>query len=221
MYDRPSMMELQQARPKTMGSIAGGSSTHRSTVARKGVNWYPGRRDYPNLGPGVYHQASRMFLAKDEAVMLLPGSRRGFHCFLNSGRSKRLMGDAVLFKTARSDGEHLGPGSYDLPSTLTTGRRPGTAPEASIPDMPLVPHARVRSRSERVGCAGKLGKERAFPSSTSSTSPSGMTMRKGIGLGVAGLARQVVYDYKYLEEERAEDVRAVRALPNINVSVTG
>lgn len=34
---------------------------------------------------------------------------------------QRLMGDAILFKTARSAGEHLGPGSYDLPSTLTTG----------------------------------------------------------------------------------------------------
>ena len=34
---------------------------------------------------------------------------------------QRLMGDAILFKTGRSDGEHLGPGSYDLPSTLTNG----------------------------------------------------------------------------------------------------
>lgn len=33
-------------------------------------------------------QASRMFLAKNEAIMFLPGSRRGFHSFLNSGRSK-------------------------------------------------------------------------------------------------------------------------------------
>ncbi len=32
-------------------------------MARKGVNWYPGRRDYPNLGPGVYHQASDIFNA--------------------------------------------------------------------------------------------------------------------------------------------------------------
>lgn len=32
------------------------------------------------------------------------------------------MGDAILFKTARADGEHLGPGSYDLPSTLTNGK---------------------------------------------------------------------------------------------------
>lgn len=31
------------------------------------------------------------------------------------------MGDAVLFKTARADGEHLGPGSYDLPPTLKNG----------------------------------------------------------------------------------------------------
>lgn len=32
-----------------------------------------------------------------------------------------LMDDAVLFKTARPGGQHLGPGSYDLPSTLTNG----------------------------------------------------------------------------------------------------
>lgn len=29
-----------------------------------------------------------MFLAKKEAIIFLPGSRRGFHSFLNSGRSK-------------------------------------------------------------------------------------------------------------------------------------
>ncbi|CAN0198698.1 unnamed protein product, partial [Hapterophycus canaliculatus] len=96
-----------------------------SAVARTGVNWFPGRRDYPHLGPGAYHQAraggSRMFMSKKDAIMLLPGSRRGFHSFLNSGRSKRLMGDAARFETASRDGQHLGPGSYDLPSTLTNG----------------------------------------------------------------------------------------------------
>lgn len=32
------------------------------------------------------------------------------------------MGDAVLFKTARCAGKHLGPGSYDLSSTLNNGK---------------------------------------------------------------------------------------------------
>ncbi|CAM9328599.1 unnamed protein product [Ectocarpus fasciculatus] len=155
-YDGSSIMELQQSRPKTRGSILGGSGGHRSTVPRAGVNWYPGRKDYPNLGPGVYHQASRFpfalqaprsFLAKNDAIMFLPGSRRGFHSFLNSGRSKRLMGDAVLFKTARADGEHLGPGSYDLPPTLNNGRRPSTAPESSLGVKP--PQSRPRSRPRR------------------------------------------------------------------------
>ncbi len=36
----------------------------------------------------LLHQPSRMFLGKKEAVAFLPGSRRGFHCFLNCGRSK-------------------------------------------------------------------------------------------------------------------------------------
>lgn len=35
-----------------------------------------------------------------------------------------LMDDAVLFQTARPAGKHLGPGSYDLPSTLTNGEVP-------------------------------------------------------------------------------------------------
>ena len=32
-----------------------------------------------------------------------------------------LMDNAALFKTARPAGQHLGPGSYDLPSTLKNG----------------------------------------------------------------------------------------------------
>lgn len=68
--------------------VLGGRSNYRSTVYRKEINWYLGREDYPHLGPGVYHQPSRSFLGKKDAVVYLPGSRRGFHTFLNSGRSK-------------------------------------------------------------------------------------------------------------------------------------
>lgn len=50
---------LSSHAPNCSCSIPGGSSTHRSAVTRKGVNWYPGRRDHPNLGPGVYHQARK------------------------------------------------------------------------------------------------------------------------------------------------------------------
>eukprot|EP00752_Nemacystus_decipiens_P008392 g7502.t1 len=158
-----------------------------------------------------------MFLAKNEAIMFLPGSRRGFHSFLNSGRSKRLMGDAILFKTARSDGEHLGPGSYDLPSTLTTGRRPGTTPEFAAPAMPLVPQS--RSRSRRVECSRRLGgsssiREGKARASSSPSSAANFSYQKGTeDTKDTRLLRNV-----YLEEERAEDVRAVRALPNISVT---
>ncbi|CAM9127432.1 unnamed protein product [Ectocarpus sp. 4 AP-2014] len=193
-YDGSSMMELQQSRPKTRGSILGGSGGHRSVVPRAEVNWYPGRKDYPNLGPGVYHQASRSFLTKTDAIMFLPGSRRGFHSFLNSGRSKRLMGDAVLFKTARADGEHLGPGSYDLPPTLDNGRRPSTAPEASLRVKPQ--QTRPRSRLRRA------------VSSTSSVNGTGC-LKGSVGAD-AGL-------YMEEEEERAAAVNAVRALPELHV----
>ncbi|CAN0427691.1 unnamed protein product [Pylaiella littoralis] len=192
-YDGSSMVELQQTRPKTMGSILGGGCGHRSAVTWKGVQWFPGRKDFPNLGPGVYHQASRMFLSKNEAVMFLPGSRRGFHSFLSSGRSKRLMGDAVLFKTARADGEHLGPGSYDLPSTLKNGLRPRTAPE---PTEQLKP---PRARSRLAERAGHLGGSVAGQGGRVASALSPVSRRPSVGL--------------YLEEERAADIEAVRGLP--------
>ncbi|CAN0079960.1 unnamed protein product [Ectocarpus sp. 6 AP-2014] len=192
--------------PEDQGKHSRGQWGHRSAVPRPEVNWYPGRKDYPKLGPGVYHQArrilmvpfarqaSRSFLTKTDAIMLLPGSRRGFHSFLNSGRSKRLMGDAVLFKTARADGEHLGPGSYDLPPTLNNGRRPSTAPEASLRVKPQ--QTRPRSRLRRV------------VSSTSSVNRT-QCLKGSVG-AAAGL-------YVEEEEERAAAVNAVRALPELHV----
>lgn len=80
--------------------VLGGAAVHRSTVTRKGSNWYLGRKDYPHLGPGVYHQPSRSFLGKSDSVVYLPGSRRGFHAFLNSGRSK--VGSTEGLTTQRS-----------------------------------------------------------------------------------------------------------------------
>lgn len=68
--------------------LLGATAVHRSTVTRKGSNWYLGKEEYPQLGPGVYSRPSRSFLGKSDAVVYLPGSRRGFHAFLNSGRSK-------------------------------------------------------------------------------------------------------------------------------------
>ena len=75
-------------------SISGGSSTHRSTPSQKGSNLFPGKEEYPHLGPGSYHQASRIFCAREEAIRRLPGSRKPPPCFLNSGRSK------VVLRTA-------------------------------------------------------------------------------------------------------------------------
>ncbi|CAB1118994.1 unnamed protein product [Ectocarpus sp. CCAP 1310/34] len=147
-------------------------------------------------------QASRSFLTKTDAIIFLPGSRRGFHSFLNSGRSKRLMGDAVLFKTARADGEHLGPGSYDLPPTLNNGRRPSTGPEASLRVKPQ--QTRPRSRLRRA------------VSSTSSVNGTGC-LKGSVGAD-AGL-------YMEEEEERAAAVNAVRGnlfyLASISVLVIG
>ncbi|CAM9555332.1 unnamed protein product [Ascophyllum nodosum] len=106
-------------RSKTAGSIPGGSSSHRSTVSRKGSNWFPGKEEYPYLESGLHHQVSSIFCTREEAIRRLPGSRKGSPCFLNCGRSKVLMGDAIRFKTMKDVYSHLGPGSYDIPSTLT------------------------------------------------------------------------------------------------------
>lgn len=73
-------------------SILGGRSFHRSTVPRLASDGYEGKKDQdsPHVGPATYDRASRLglFFAEREAVMFLPGTRRGFHSFLSSGRSK-------------------------------------------------------------------------------------------------------------------------------------
>lgn len=74
----------------------------------------------------------------------------------------------------------------------------------SLPPLPLLTAVTVTGYTVGGSSSIREGKERVFPSSAAtSTSPNGT--RKGVGLGVAGLARQT-----YLEEERAEDVKAVR-----------
>ena len=83
-------------------SVLGGRSFHLSTVTRRGSDGHEGRKDRPHIGPGTYHRASRMFFAKNEAIMFLPGSRRGFHSFLRSGRSKvstRSVADTTIVYT--------------------------------------------------------------------------------------------------------------------------
>lgn len=84
------------------------------------------------------------------------------------------MGDAARFETARRDGQHLGPGSYDLPSTLTNGE----GEETSGTSVPLLfVQTRVSTsivrftcyvgdRSKLVHRSPTLSTKRAIPRST-------------------------------------------------------
>ena len=70
--------------------------------------------------------------------------------FSYAPRHQRLMGDAVLFKTAKADGEHLGPGSYDLPSTLRNGKLKVESRPADVSWRDPEPHCTVRQTKTRV-----------------------------------------------------------------------